>query len=96
MHIKALRTLCIINIACAKLYVASNGCLWGFTWNVEFQEYVFVGDLGKEELKCYIKFSTPPPPLDVVSRYRDLQLQVGVNYSYLLIWDLEAFPNLDV
>ena len=36
-------------------------------------------------------------PLEVMSRYRDLQLQVGDNYSYknCLIWD-QTFANPDV
>ena len=36
-------------------------------------------------------------PLEVVSRYRDPQLQVGENYSYLfIISETKPFANLDV
>ena len=35
-------------------------------------------------------------PLEVVSRYRDPQLQVGENYAYFfLIWE-QTFENFDV
>ena len=34
-----------------------DGCLWGSNWNIEklgFEEYVFVGNLGKEKLNSII------------------------------------------
>ena len=34
-------------------------------------------------------------PLEVVSRYRDPQLQVGEKYTFLFIWD-QMFSNIDV
>ena len=58
LHLCHIKALSVIQL-CAKFYeAASNGCLWGSTWNITlrfllnklmFQGYVFVGNLNKEE-----------------------------------------------